>query len=107
MTQNQGESMKIETEPFLKGKLVYLRALERSDLTERYLAWLNDPDVNEHLFVGRSPSTTGRRVCFLGRAAGTGGSLAHLANADSIAAGRYAEFRYRQGDFAVYELTGS
>jgi len=33
--------------------------------------------------------------------------LADLANADSMAVGRYAELRYRQGDFAVYELTGS
>jgi ribosomal-protein-alanine N-acetyltransferase len=45
------------TVPFLKGTLVHLRRLERGDLTERYLAWLNDPEVNEHLFVGRSPST--------------------------------------------------
>ena len=28
------------------GTLVYLRPLERSDLAEHYLAWLNDHDSN-------------------------------------------------------------
>lgn len=42
---------------YLEGELVLLRGLERSDLTAQYLAWLNDPDVNRHLFVGRAPST--------------------------------------------------
>ena len=31
--------------PFLQGERVYLRALERSDLTERYLQWFNDAEV--------------------------------------------------------------
>lgn len=49
--------MSAELEPLLKGKLIRLRKLERRDLTERYVAWLNDPEVNEHLFAGRRPAT--------------------------------------------------
>jgi len=49
--------MNAELEPLLKGKLIRLRELERRDLSEMYVAWLNDPEVNAHLFVGRSPAT--------------------------------------------------
>jgi len=43
--------------PFCRGDKVSLRALERSDLGEAYLGWLNDPEVNRHLFVGRRPTS--------------------------------------------------
>jgi ribosomal-protein-alanine N-acetyltransferase len=35
--------------PFIVGKRIYLRPLERDDLNEKYLAWLNDPEVNRYL----------------------------------------------------------
>lgn len=56
--------MNDDTEPLLRGTLVHLRELERSDLTERYLSWLNDPEVNEHLFVGRNLSTMASLIAF-------------------------------------------
>jgi [ribosomal protein S5]-alanine N-acetyltransferase len=43
--------------PFLAGSQVYLRALERADLNETYLAWLNDPEVTRYLETGVFPST--------------------------------------------------
>ena len=43
--------------PFLIGKQVYLRPLEREDLNERYLTWLNDPEVNRYLESGTFPYT--------------------------------------------------
>jgi [ribosomal protein S5]-alanine N-acetyltransferase len=61
--------MNDDTAPSLNGTLVNLRALERSDLTERYLSWLNDPQVNEHLFVGRSASTLESLTAFYDAAA--------------------------------------
>ncbi len=56
--------MNDDTRPFLSGTLVHLRGLERRDLNERYLSWLNDPEVNEHLFVGRRPSTMDSLIAF-------------------------------------------
>lgn len=32
---------------FLKGELIYLRPLQRSDLTQEYVSWLNDEEVCE------------------------------------------------------------
>jgi len=43
---------------FAEGSLVFLRPLERSDLNERYLDWLNDPEVTRYTETGRFPSTT-------------------------------------------------
>lgn len=37
--------MKIPKRIFLSGKMIYLRALETDDLTDRYLQWLNDEEV--------------------------------------------------------------
>ncbi len=39
------------------GERIYLRKLERKDLTEEYLSWLNDRGVNRFLDVGWSSST--------------------------------------------------
>lgn len=43
--------------PFIIGDRIYLRPLEREDLNEKYLKWLNDPDVNRYLESGLFPST--------------------------------------------------
>jgi RimJ/RimL family protein N-acetyltransferase len=42
---------------FVSGKMVCLRPLEEADLNERYLGWLNDPDVNRYLESGIFPYT--------------------------------------------------
>jgi RimJ/RimL family protein N-acetyltransferase len=43
--------------PFLEGDKVRLRALTTADASERYLAWLNDPDVLRHRGPKAYPST--------------------------------------------------
>jgi RimJ/RimL family protein N-acetyltransferase len=42
---------------FAEGALVILRPLERADLNERYLSWLNDPEVTRYTETGTFPST--------------------------------------------------
>lgn len=42
---------------FMVGSQVYLRPLERADLNERYLGWLNDPEVTKYLETGTFPMT--------------------------------------------------
>jgi len=42
---------------FAEGSLVLLRPLERADLNERYLSWVNDPEVTRYTEVGTFPST--------------------------------------------------
>lgn len=42
---------------FAAGQHVYLRALEREDLNERYLNWLNDPEVTRYMETGTFPTT--------------------------------------------------
>lgn len=42
---------------FMAGSQVYLRPLERTDLNERYLGWLNDPEVTRYLETGVFPTT--------------------------------------------------
>jgi len=42
---------------FLEGALVSLRPLELSDLNDRYLQWLNDPEVTRYLETGVFPTT--------------------------------------------------
>jgi len=43
---------------FAEGSLVLLRPLERTDLNERYLNWLNDPEVTRYTETGSFPSST-------------------------------------------------
>lgn len=43
--------------PFAEGSLVFLRPLERADLNERYLNWLNDPEVTRYTEAGTFPSS--------------------------------------------------
>ena len=33
----------------IKGKRIYLRKVQLSDVTDRYVNWMNDPEVNEYL----------------------------------------------------------
>lgn len=44
--------------PFISGKNICLRPLESTDLNERYLGWLNDPEVNQYLESGIFPYTS-------------------------------------------------
>jgi len=46
--------------PFIVGSRIYLRPLEREDLNEKYLSWLNDPEVNRYLESGIFPYTGGK-----------------------------------------------
>jgi RimJ/RimL family protein N-acetyltransferase len=39
------------------GLQIYLRPLESADLNERYLGWLNDPEVTKYLETGTFPTT--------------------------------------------------
>jgi len=43
--------------PFLAGDRVYLRAVERADLTGDYFQWLNEYEVTRHLGTGQFPNT--------------------------------------------------
>jgi ribosomal-protein-alanine N-acetyltransferase len=40
---------------FLQGQRVYMRPLVRSDVGPRYLSWVNDPNVNKYLTIGKLP----------------------------------------------------
>ena len=42
---------------FMRGSKVYLRPLERADLNETYLGWLNDAEVTRYLETGAFPAT--------------------------------------------------
>ena len=43
--------------PFIVGKNIYLRQLMEEDINERYLSWLNDPEVLEFRTRRVFPST--------------------------------------------------
>jgi ribosomal-protein-alanine N-acetyltransferase len=43
--------------PFLIGERLYLRGIERKDLTGEYFQWLNDYEVTRYLESGRFPNT--------------------------------------------------
>ena len=53
---NTGAEMSRQ-QAFLRGERVYLRPLERADLNETYLGWLNDAEVTRYLETGLFPST--------------------------------------------------
>ena len=56
---------------FITGEKVYLRPLERDDLNEKYLGWLNDPEVNRYLETGLFPYTKNQLEQYYERLAGT------------------------------------
>lgn len=43
--------------PFIIGKKVYLRGIEREDLTGNYFQWANDSEVTYYMFMGAKPNT--------------------------------------------------
>jgi len=43
--------------PFIVGSRIYLRPLERDDLSEKYLGWLNDLEISRYLESGIFPYT--------------------------------------------------
>ena len=48
------------------GEKVYLRLVELSDCTERYVAWLADPEVNQYLETRYAPQTLDMIRAFVG-----------------------------------------
>ncbi len=42
---------------FAEGRQIFLRPLERADLNERYLGWLNDPEITQYMETGLFPTT--------------------------------------------------
>lgn len=55
---NDKVSKKISSsKAFLVGKRLYLRPLLKSDITERYLSWLNDAEVTRYIETGLFPVT--------------------------------------------------
>ena len=42
--------------PFLEGKRIYLRGLEKKDLSGRFFQWANDKEVTHYLFMGVTPN---------------------------------------------------
>ena len=42
--------------PFIVGKKLYLRPLEKSDINETYLRWINDAEVTKYMTTGIFPS---------------------------------------------------
>lgn len=43
----------------LDGRGIYLREVQPSDVTDTYVSWLNDPEVNRYLETRHSPQTLG------------------------------------------------
>lgn len=56
---------------FVVGSLIYLRPLERGDLNQRYLNWLNDPEVNLYLETSIFPTTLDDLEKFYGEVTGS------------------------------------
>lgn len=42
--------------PFIIGKKIYLRGLEKEDLTGNYFQWANDSEVTHYMFMGAVPN---------------------------------------------------
>jgi RimJ/RimL family protein N-acetyltransferase len=43
--------------PLIQGSRLHLRGVRPEDATERYVGWLNDPEINRYLEVRFSPQT--------------------------------------------------
>lgn len=54
--------------PFLIGEVVYLRALEREDLSGNYFQWFNDQEVCRFNSHGRAPNNMEKMEAYLHRA---------------------------------------
>ena len=42
---------------FIEGKRIYLRAVELSDVTDAYVRWMNDPNINRYMETWHFPHT--------------------------------------------------
>jgi ribosomal-protein-alanine N-acetyltransferase len=61
----ESDNMTLSSKPaFCEGAKVYLRPLERADLNDRYLSWLNDPEVTKHISPGSFPTDMAELVAF-------------------------------------------
>jgi len=43
--------------PFIEGKKIYLRGLEKNDLVGNMFQWANDPEVTYYMFMGAMPNS--------------------------------------------------
>jgi RimJ/RimL family protein N-acetyltransferase len=50
---------------FVEGNRVYLRDVTSDDVTDRYCAWLNDPEVNRYLETRFEPQTRERILAYV------------------------------------------
>lgn len=41
---------------YIKGEKISLRALEKTDINENYLKWINDPEINQYMESGSYPT---------------------------------------------------
>lgn len=57
MSTERGRRRNHIKQGFLQGEKLYLRPFVARDLTDDYLAWLHDPEVNRYLQTGRFPVT--------------------------------------------------
>jgi ribosomal-protein-alanine N-acetyltransferase len=71
--ENRTSAMKKKPEnsAFAEGSLVFLRPLERADLNDRYLGWLNDPEVTRYTDTGIFPSTAEDLEKYYGEVSGS------------------------------------
>ena len=53
------------TYPFLVGRTINLRLLDATDVTDEYVAWLNDPQVTRTMVAGNFPQSRDSIVRFL------------------------------------------
>ncbi len=52
-------------EPRLEGPRLLLRPLQESDLTDRYLGWVNNPQVTKYLEIGKRPVSREDALAYL------------------------------------------
>ncbi len=67
--------MELKKDIFLKGKSIYLRALNEDDINGNYSRWLNDSEITLYNSHGRFPVTTEKLIEFVRGAAKSNTSL--------------------------------
>ena len=74
---------------FIEGKQICLRDVTSDDVTERYCAWLNDPEVNRYLETRFVPQTRDRVLAYVNAQSGASESvfLAIVRKADDLHVG--------------------
>lgn len=63
-TKAKKKSSGLREQPFLQGETIYLRGLSPEDVSNDYLAWLNDPEVLRYR-MARLPTTRKQLVSWL------------------------------------------